>query len=79
MRRQSLRPRQIDIHARMRIVRSAEDLVMDEDATSASSAVASASSAGSGQPHTTTFEELVSVGRVITRIPCWLQLMTLSL
>lgn len=62
MRRQSLRPRQIDIHARMRIVRSAEDLVMDEDAASAgSSATTSASGPGPSQPHTTTFEELVSV------------------
>jgi hypothetical protein len=48
MRRQSLRPRQIDIHARMRIIRSQEDLVIDDDAAGA-------------QPSTTTFEELVAV------------------
>uniref|UniRef100_K3XAB4 Enhancer of polycomb-like protein n=1 Tax=Globisporangium ultimum (strain ATCC 200006 / CBS 805.95 / DAOM BR144) TaxID=431595 RepID=K3XAB4_GLOUD len=46
MRRQSLRPRQIDVHARMRIIRSEEDLVLDEDG------------AGSSQPQTT-FEELI--------------------
>ncbi|TMW56180.1 hypothetical protein Poli38472_008828 [Pythium oligandrum] len=46
MRRQSLRPRQIDVHARMRIIRSQEDLVMDEDA--------------SGTQPSTTFEELVA-------------------
>ncbi|KAF1330832.1 hypothetical protein FI667_g4693, partial [Globisporangium splendens] len=46
MRRQSLRPRQIDVHARMRIIRSEEDLVLDEDG------------AGSSQPQAT-FEELI--------------------
>lgn len=48
MRRQSLRPRQIDVHARMRVIRSEEDLVLDEDGT------------GSSQPQAT-FEELVGV------------------
>ncbi|DAZ96874.1 TPA: hypothetical protein N0F65_008835 [Lagenidium giganteum] len=47
MRRQSLRPRQIDIHARMRIIRSQDDLVMDDDGS------------GTTQP-LTTFEELVA-------------------
>lgn len=47
MRRQSLRPRQIDVHGRMRIIRSQDDLVMDDD--------------GSGvAPSLTTFDELVA-------------------
>ncbi|KAG7385899.1 Enhancer of polycomb 2 [Phytophthora pseudosyringae] len=47
MRRSSLRPRQIDIHARMRIIREEEDLDADDDG-----------SAGSSQPHAT-FRQLV--------------------
>lgn len=62
MRRQSLRPRQIDVHARMRIIRREEDLETDDDAgaaaSGASSAGAAASSASSGA---TTFAELIAV------------------
>ncbi|KAL3674114.1 hypothetical protein V7S43_000062 [Phytophthora oleae] len=48
MRRSSLRPRQIDIHARMRIIREEEDLDADDDGA-----------AGSSQPHET-FQQLVA-------------------
>ncbi|RLN59244.1 hypothetical protein BBP00_00006608 [Phytophthora kernoviae] len=47
MRRSSLRPRQIDVHARMRIIRSEEDLDADDDG------------GGSSQPHAT-FQQLVA-------------------
>ncbi|KAG7386799.1 Enhancer of polycomb 2 [Phytophthora boehmeriae] len=46
MRRSSLRPRQIDVHARMRIIRSEDDLDADDDG------------GGSSQPHAT-FQQLV--------------------
>ncbi|POM59544.1 hypothetical protein PHPALM_31708, partial [Phytophthora palmivora] len=48
MRRSSLRPRQIDVHARMRIIREEEDLDADDDGAG-----------GSSQPHTT-FQQLVA-------------------
>ncbi|CAI5721398.1 unnamed protein product [Peronospora destructor] len=48
MRRSSLRPRQIDVHARMAIIRGEKDLDADEDST-----------AGSSQPHMT-FQQLVA-------------------
>ncbi|ETL80222.1 hypothetical protein F441_19953 [Phytophthora nicotianae CJ01A1] len=48
MRRSSLRPRQIDIHARMRIIREEEDLDADDDGTG-----------GASQPHAT-FQQLVA-------------------
>ncbi|KAI9911769.1 hypothetical protein PsorP6_008755 [Peronosclerospora sorghi] len=48
MRRSSLRPRQIDVHARMVIIRKEEDLHADED-----------SSTGPSQPHAT-FRQLVA-------------------
>ncbi|TYZ64444.1 hypothetical protein PybrP1_001703 [[Pythium] brassicae (nom. inval.)] len=52
MRRQSLRPRQIDVHARMRIIRSEEDLVLDDESAGGGT------NAGGSQP-TATFEELI--------------------
>ncbi|CAH0480796.1 unnamed protein product [Peronospora belbahrii] len=48
MRRSSLRPRQIDVHARMSIIRKEEDLEADDDST-----------AGSSHPHAT-FQQLVA-------------------
>ncbi|CEG41043.1 enhancer of polycomb-like protein [Plasmopara halstedii] len=48
MRRSSLRPRQIDIHARMRIIREEEDLEADDDGA-----------AGATQPQTS-FQQLVA-------------------
>ncbi|POM57636.1 Hypothetical protein PHPALM_37823, partial [Phytophthora palmivora] len=48
MRRSSLRPRQIDVHARMRIIREEEDLDADDDGAG-----------GSSQPHAT-FQQLVA-------------------
>ncbi|GLD94035.1 hypothetical protein PINS_up002646 [Pythium insidiosum] len=47
MRRTSLRPRQIDVHARMRILRSQEDLDQDDDLAA-------------GAAPSTTFDELVA-------------------
>lgn len=49
MRRSSLRPRQIDVHARMAIIREEEDLDAEDDGTG-----------GSSQPHAT-FRQLVVV------------------
>jgi hypothetical protein len=49
MRRSSLRPRQIDVHARMRIIRTEEDLDADDDGAG-----------GGSQPHAT-FQQLVAV------------------
>lgn len=67
MRRTSLRPRQIDVHARMRIIRREEDLEMDDDGGAGASGAASAVSAGpSASSGATTFAELIAV-RVI---PC---------
>uniref|UniRef100_A0AAV1TZ65 Enhancer of polycomb-like protein n=1 Tax=Peronospora matthiolae TaxID=2874970 RepID=A0AAV1TZ65_9STRA len=48
MRRSSLRPRQIDVHARMAIIRQEDDLEADEDGTG-----------GSSQPHVA-FRQLVA-------------------
>ncbi|KAL4155322.1 hypothetical protein PRNP1_007432 [Phytophthora ramorum] len=48
MRRSSLRPRQIDVHARMRIIRSEEDLDADDDGAG-----------GASQTHAT-FQQLVA-------------------
>ncbi|EEY68738.1 uncharacterized protein PITG_19113 [Phytophthora infestans T30-4] len=48
MRRSSLRPRQIDIHARMRVIREEDDLDADDDGTG-----------GASQPHAT-FQQLVA-------------------
>lgn len=57
MRRQSLRPRQIDVHARMRIIRSEEDLVVDDD----NAGGGGGANAVGAQPTAATFEELISV------------------
>lgn len=56
MRRQSLRPRQIDVHARMRIIRREEDLETDDDAGGGP-----AGTAAGGPTPRATFAELVAV------------------
>lgn len=61
MRRQSLRPRQIDIHARMRIIRSEEDLVLEDESAGGGN------NAGGSQP-TATFEELIGVCHVFRTV-----------
>lgn len=67
MRRQSLRPRQIDVHARMRIIRSEEDLDLDDDSGGGGNA---SGAGGSSQSITATFEELVGVRRGARDVDC---------
>ena len=58
MRRSSLRPRQIDVHSRMAIIRQEEDLEADEDGAG-----------GSCQPHVT-FRQLVAVRTTFFLLGC---------